>query len=117
MGAERVLQAARFLRRARYAATVAIAVGAAGSAHADAGKTRERSAVIDLGPADDGAIRRRLASAVVTGGLEPVLGGGIEDALAGQAGAKDDTALAATLAEAQRAFTAAATAAMSGTMT
>lgn len=67
-------------------------------------KTRERVAVIDLGPADGGAIRGRLAGVVVAAGLQTVNGDGVEDALAGEAADKDTLQLSAALAEAQRAF-------------
>lgn len=67
-------------------------------------KTRERVAVIDLGPADGGTIRARLAAAVIAAGLEAVVGDGMEDALAGEAADKDAVRLAAAMAEAQRAF-------------
>jgi len=63
---------------------------------------RERVAVIDLGP-DDGA-RQKLAAAIVAGGLEPVIGDGVEDALAGINGDRDSVALAAALAEAKDKF-------------
>lgn len=102
MGVERVLQAA-----ARRLVTAGIAVGIGsitiGSAHA-APKLRERVAIIDLGPADDGAIRQRLASAAIAGGLAVVGGDGVDEALAGQATDKDELQLAAAIAEAQRGF-------------
>ena len=64
--------------------------------------------MIDLGPAADSAdrasARAKLAAAVVAAGLEPVLGDGVEDALAGVVADRDALALAAALAEAQRAF-------------
>ncbi|HEX5062844.1 MAG TPA: hypothetical protein VFV99_25900 [Kofleriaceae bacterium] len=63
---------------------------------------RERVAVIDLGP-DDGT-RQKLAAAIVAGGLEPVIGDGVEDALAGINGDRDTVALAAALAEAKDKF-------------
>ncbi|MDQ3338025.1 MAG: hypothetical protein M4D80_22910 [Myxococcota bacterium] len=62
----------------------------------------ERVAVIDLGPGTDA--RRDLATAIVKAGLDPVVGNGIEDALAGVNVDKDAVAAAAALAEAQRAF-------------
>jgi hypothetical protein len=64
---------------------------------------RERVAIIDLGPADD-ATRQQLAAAVVAGGLEPVIGDGVEDALAGIHSERDSVALAAALAEAKDRF-------------
>jgi hypothetical protein len=63
---------------------------------------RERVAVIDLGP-DDGT-RQKLAAAIVAGGLEPVIGDGVEDALAGINEDRDQLALAAALAEAKDKF-------------
>ena len=74
-----------------------------GVASAAPTRLHERVAVIDLGPGD-GTIRRQLATAVVTAGLDPVIGDGIEDALAGIAAEPDAVALAAALDEAQRAF-------------
>jgi hypothetical protein len=94
MGSERALQAARWL-------TVVAAVAAAGVADA---APRERVAVIDLGPDDQGAARRQLAAAVVAGGLEAVVGDGIEDALAGRDAERDATTLASAMDDAQRAF-------------
>src|SRR5512144_1338231 len=103
MGLERVLQEAAVA----VAATLLAHVAAAPAAPAT--KTqRERVAVIDLGPAADSAdrasARAKLAAAVVAAGLEPVLGDGVEDALAGVVADRDALALAAALAEAQRAF-------------
>lgn len=87
MGAQRVLQAAGL---------VLLLCGAAVAA------PRERVAVIDLGPAGDA--RKGLLEAIVAAGLDPVIGDGIEDALAGQSPDKDAVELAAAMAEAQRAF-------------
>jgi hypothetical protein len=63
----------------------------------------ERVAVIDLGPGD-ASTRRALASAVVDGGLEPVYGDGVEDALAGVEGDRDFVELEAAIADAQSKF-------------
>jgi hypothetical protein len=63
---------------------------------------RERVAVIDLGP-DDGT-RQKLAAAIVAGGLDAVIGDGVEDALAGINQDRDNIALAAALAEARDKF-------------
>ncbi|HEY5926088.1 MAG TPA: hypothetical protein VIV11_30590 [Kofleriaceae bacterium] len=63
---------------------------------------RERVAIIDLGP-DDGT-RQKLAATIVAGGLEPVLGDGVEDALGGSNTERDGVALAAALAEAKERF-------------
>ncbi len=64
---------------------------------------RERVAVIDLGPGD-GSVRQKLAAAIVAGGLEPVIGDGVEDALAGINSDRDSIALAAAMAEAKETF-------------
>src|SRR5271169_5111627 len=64
---------------------------------------RERAAVIDLGPADD-AMQRRLGAALVAAGFEPVIGDGVEDALAGTSSDRDVAQLAAAIGEAKRAF-------------
>jgi hypothetical protein len=61
-------------------------------------------AVIDLGPADDGAARRRLGTVLVAAGLDPMIGDGVDDALAGISGYRDDGALAIALADARHAF-------------
>ena len=95
MGLERVLQTA-----ARLIVASIVVLGATTNAMA---APRERVAVIDLGP-DDPAIRQRLAAAIVAGGLEPVRGDGIEDALAGRTSDPDALPLAVAVAEAQRAF-------------
>jgi hypothetical protein len=87
MGPQQVLRAAAFL----------LVIGGIATA-----APRERVAVIDLGP-DDGA-RQKLAAAIVAGGLEPVIGDGIEDALAGINTDRDGIALAAALAEAKDKF-------------
>src|SRR6188768_1351133 len=63
---------------------------------------RERVAVIDLGP-DDGT-RQKLAAAIVAGGLDAVIGDGVEDALGGINTDRDNVALAAALAEAKDKF-------------
>jgi hypothetical protein len=60
--------------------------------------------VIDLGPPDDGAARRKLGVALAAAGLDPVMGDGVEDALAGIPVTRDDAALAAEITEAGRAF-------------
>ena len=62
----------------------------------------ERVAVIDLGP-DDGT-RQKLAAAVVEGGLEAMIGDGVEDALGGVNIDRDAVSLAAALAEAKDKF-------------
>jgi hypothetical protein len=92
MGAQRVLQAVGVV--------AALAAGAIA-----APKLHERLAVIDLGPSpEDETTRKQLAEAAVTAGFEPVIGNGIEDALAGINVDKDVVELGAAMAEAQRAF-------------
>jgi hypothetical protein len=59
--------------------------------------------VIDLGP-PNAEVRQQLQAAIVAGGLAPVLGDGVDDALAGVATDRDAIELATALAEAQRAF-------------
>jgi len=86
MGPQQVLRAAACL-----------VLVASATAHA------ERVAVIDLGPGD-ASTRRALASAVVDGGLEPVYGDGVEDALAGVEGDRDFLELEAAMADAQSKF-------------
>lgn len=94
MGVERVLQAAA---RLSIASIVVLGTTMATAA------PRERVAVIDLGP-DDPSIRQKLAAAIVAGGLEPVIGDGVEDALAGLSTDPDALQLAVALGDAQRAF-------------
>ena len=94
MGAQQVL---------RSAAVALIPALLGGIAAAAPSRLHERVAVIDLGP-DDAAIRKQLATAVVAAGLDPVIGEGVEDALAGHAAELDAVGFAAALAEAQRAF-------------
>lgn len=60
--------------------------------------------MIDLGPADDGAARQKLHAAIVAGGLTPVLGDGVEDALAGIDLDRDRIQLQAAMADAQSKF-------------
>jgi hypothetical protein len=95
MGPQRILQAAAI-------ATTLIAHAAV--ARAEAPVRRERIAVIDLGPTADPAVRRQLLAGVVAAGFEPVIGDGVEDALAGEIADRDSLELGAALAEAQRAF-------------
>lgn len=94
-----------------------MALAAAASAAPAVRGQRERIAVIDLGPGERGPgaqgpgergpganARTQLAAAAVAAGLEPVMGDGLEDALGGVVAERDALALAAALAEAQRAF-------------
>jgi hypothetical protein len=64
---------------------------------------KERVAIVDLGPTDDGA-RQKLAAAAVAGGLDPLIGDGVEDALAGIHTDADSLALAAAMVEAKDRF-------------
>ena len=64
----------------------------------------ERAAVIDLGPSDGGAIRHKLATAIVAAGFDPVIGDGVEEALAGIAIDRDAIALQISVEEAEHAF-------------
>jgi hypothetical protein len=93
MGVERVLQVPARLALAAVALVATTATAA----------PRERVAVIDLGPAD-AAIRQQLAATIVAGGLVPVIGDGVEDALAGQSTEADELQLAVAIGDAQRAF-------------
>ena len=87
---------------------------AAPAAAAPRGRARpaqhERIAVIDLGgsgAAGSGRgadVARQLAAAVVAAGFDPVIGDGVEDALAGRDQDRDDVTLAAAMATAARAF-------------
>lgn len=90
MGAQRILQAAGLI------ALFCSAALAAPPLH-------ERVAVVDLGPSDDG-VRKQLLTTIVTAGFDPVVGDGLDDALAGIAMDKDAVALATAMADAQRAF-------------
>ncbi|MFN0250499.1 MAG: hypothetical protein ACKV2T_26700 [Kofleriaceae bacterium] len=60
--------------------------------------------MIDVGPTDGGTARRTIAGAIVNGGLAPLLGDGVDDALAGIDLTPDAARLAAAMADAQRAF-------------
>lgn len=98
MGAQRVLQAAGLIG---FGALLSGVASAAPTTKASA--RGERIAVVDLGPANIDA-RRDLLSSIVAAGFDPVVGNGIEDALAGVNVDKDAVELAAAIAEAQRAF-------------
>ncbi|MGE5186000.1 MAG: hypothetical protein ACM31C_28285 [Acidobacteriota bacterium] len=74
------------------------------SGAASARGSHERVAIIDLGPADDGAARRAIGTAAVAAGLDPVLGDGVDDALAGIAQPADDATLAVAMSQAKQAF-------------
>ncbi len=101
MGAQRIFQAARL----KVGLVACACVVLASSLAAAAPRAHERVAVVDLGPdAHDSTVRQRIAAAIVAAGLDPVIGDGVEDALAGQNVDKDAVELAAALGEAQRAF-------------
>ena len=91
MGAQQVLRAI---------AAVALVGGVAVAARA----THEKVAILDLGPDDDGAARRTIGKAIVDAGLEPVIGDGLDDALAGIAVPADDAQLAVAMSQAKQAF-------------
>jgi len=66
---------------------------------------RERIAVIDLGGASRGAdATRQLEAAITAAGYAPVIGDGVEDALAGRDTERDAIELAAAIATAEHAF-------------
>lgn len=66
---------------------------------------RERIAVIDLGGAAGGGdVARQLQAAIVAAGFSPVLGDGVEDALAGRDTERDAAELATAIATAAQAF-------------
>jgi hypothetical protein len=101
------------LRRAARGLAVLLAAASA-SAAADpapdpAAPRRDRVAIIDLGADGAGAgadarVRAQLAALVEAAGLAPVIGDGVEHALAGVAAERDAVELAAAIGSAQRAF-------------
>src|ERR1043166_2576143 len=103
MGPQRVLQAAL--------AVAALASPAAAAPRIHPRITlHERLAIIDLGDPGGSSrqsasdIARRLQTAIVAAGFDPVLGDGVEDALAGRTTDRDEVGLAAALAGAERAY-------------
>lgn len=109
MGAQQVLRTARTVIAIVVAGSIASITGheklAQAAPHPEAGpRLHEKVAVVDLGPADNGLVRRRLATAVVAAGFDPVIGDGIEDALAGIVGDNDTIQLAGAMVQAERAF-------------
>jgi hypothetical protein len=101
MGPQRVLQAA---------VAVAFATSAAAAAPL-AAPSRERIAVIDLSPGlgaaaggSAGDAPKQLAAAIAAAGFAPVVGDGVEDALAGRDTERDTIELAAAIATAEHAF-------------
>jgi hypothetical protein len=106
MGPQRVLQAAVAVALAAIAPSAAAGPEAA----APGPRSRERIAVIDLGGGPGGPGRgstdapQPLQAAIVAAGFAPVIGDGVEDALAGRDTERDATALAAAMATAEHAF-------------
>jgi hypothetical protein len=94
MGSQQVLRAAHVV------AFVAAAAGATANA---APRLDDRVALIDLGPADD-KIHQQLEAAIVAARLEPLIGDGVDDALAGKDADRDSIALAAAMADAASKF-------------
>lgn len=94
----RAPQGARKLARAAlfFGALIATTVDAAP-------RLTDRVAVIDIGPSDE-KVRQKLAAALVAAGLDPLIGDGVEDALAGVNPDRDNIALAAALVDAQSKF-------------
>ena len=88
MGPQQVLRAAAVCLVALCGSAVA----------APAAKLHEKVAIIDLGPAGDSA-RKQIAVAILDAGLDPVIGDGVDDALAGSAPAPDALALAGAIGE------------------
>ncbi|CAN5769340.1 hypothetical protein BH11MYX2_BH11MYX2_39610 [soil metagenome] len=91
MGVERVLQAA-------------VAVVVVGAVVAPSIARAEDVAIIDVGPTDGGEARTRIAAALTGAGLAPLVGNGVDDALAGVDVTPDAQQLATAMARAQRAF-------------
>jgi hypothetical protein len=113
MGPQRILQAAVAL------ALVAAGIGLprlAGAAPEPStpGPVRERIAVIDLGSGLGSGlggpgrgftdVPQQLQTAIVAAGFAPVIGDGVEDALAGRDTERDAAALAAAMVAAEHAF-------------
>jgi hypothetical protein len=99
MGAQQILRAAACSALIAGTAAAAPRLGA----HGAGSGAKERAAVIDLGP-PSADVRRTLQTALVDAGFDPVVGDGIEDALAGLDADRDAIALAAAMADAERAF-------------
>jgi hypothetical protein len=104
MGPQRILQAAVGVALA----AIAPAAGAAPEQAAPAApRSRERIAVVDLGGGAGGSGRgfidagQQLQAAIVAAGFAPVIGDGVEDALAGRDTERDAPALAAAMATAE----------------
>lgn len=91
MGSQQVLRAAHV-----------VALLAASTASA-APRLGDRVAIIDAGPADE-KVRSTLAAAVVAAHLDPLIGDGVEDALAGINTDRDSIALAGAMADAASKF-------------
>src|SRR5258707_936627 len=100
MGPQRILQAAVVLALAAVPSRAIAAPDPAPEPAAPASpRSRERIAVIDLGGGP-----QQLQAAIVAAGFAPVLGDGVEDALAGRDAERDAAALSAAIASAERAF-------------
>jgi len=97
MGAQQVL------RTAACALLIAQPALAGGGWKASAPRLHEPVAVIDLGPPDDAA-HRTVMQAAVDAGLDPLIGDGIDDALAGVAADRDGLLLAAAMQDAEHSF-------------
>lgn len=93
MGTKQLLRAATLANCAVIAAASIDATYASPAA--------ERTAIIDLGPAN-AAVREGLFRAVIDANLAPITGEGVEDALTGIASDRDTTALKNAMALAQR---------------
>jgi hypothetical protein len=105
MGTQQVLRAAAaFGLIAGLAVGVAHAAPAPDQAASHHGAAGEHVAVIDLGPADDGAVRAALDAKLANAGLVALAGDGLDAALAGIHVDADAATLAAAMSEAKRAF-------------
>lgn len=107
MGTQQILRTAR---------AVIVAIACVNFAAAAPVPRRERVAIIDLtarvtpsSAADhadpvgsEAAVRARLSRALIAAGLEPIVGDGVEHALAGIAADRDSSALESSLAEAEQ---------------
>lgn len=92
MGSQQVLRAAH---------VVCLLAGATSASAAP--RLGDRVAIIDAGPADE-TIRNKLAAAVVAANLDPLIGDGVEDALAGIHTDRDSIALGGAMADAASKF-------------
>src|SRR5215475_9529583 len=115
MGPQRILQAAVAVALAAVTVTPGAAAADPQTAAPVKARSHERIAVIDLGvgpPAAPAAgpgrafadIPQQLQAAIVAAGFTPVIGDGVDDALAGRDVERDAAALAAAIADAEHAF-------------